>query len=68
MTDQQPTPTDKADVDQDVEGHKIPRPGGTQGGFDGSEGPDGVKLTQSDDTMGLKVKVTDDDDVEGHRS
>ncbi len=41
MTDDQKTPeTDEptpATDDQDVEGHKIPRPGGTQGGFDGSE-------------------------------
>jgi hypothetical protein len=51
MTDDQRTPEpqspEPSEGEQDVEGHKIPRPGGTQGGFDG--GPDGVRLTPSDE-------------------
>ena len=45
MTDDQKAPetdeatADAADVEQDVEGHKIPRPGGTQGGLTPDEGP-----------------------------
>jgi hypothetical protein len=40
MTEEQKTPeadepTPTTEGEQDVEGHKIPRPGGTQGGFDG---------------------------------
>jgi hypothetical protein len=46
MTDDQKTPeTDertpatKTEGEQDVEGHKIPREGGTQGGLTPDEGP-----------------------------
>jgi hypothetical protein len=51
MTDDQktpetdePTPATETQGEQDVEGHKIPRPGGTQGGLtpeDEGVGPDG---------------------------
>ena len=35
----EPTPATEGDGEQDVEGHKIPRPGGTQGGLTPDEGP-----------------------------
>jgi hypothetical protein len=47
MTDDQkipetdePTAATETDGEQDVEGHKIPREGGTQGGLTPDEGPD----------------------------
>ena len=49
MTDEKTTPEaeepKETEGEQDVEGHRIPRPGGTQGGFDGTE----------DDTEGHRV-------------
>ena len=54
MTEEQTTsqaedPKAPADGEQDVEGHKIPREGGTQGGLtpdDDAPGPDGNRAKQ----------------------
>ena len=54
MTDDQKTPetdepTPATEGEQDVEGHKIPRPGGTQGGLtpDDEGAPDGFNPVKS---------------------